>query len=199
MDISEIPDPSEDMPELELPGKGKLALMAAGLVLCFALGIALFLFLRSTGAFLPSWVRWNRADISVDVDGDGSVDSLHLGAKHVEIAYAAGGSSATPEEWLVSDAAVGDIDGDGKAELVLLAWRRGSFLASAANDGIEELSLHLCVMRFAGDGLEEAWISPALPDELAHVSIDAAGRVLATDSAESEKVWVWDGSGLAAV
>ena len=58
------------------------------------------------GAFLPSWIEWNKDSKS---------------------ALPSGVSDMLEPSWLVQDALNFDINGDGTCEWILLVWKRGSF------------------------------------------------------------------------
>ena len=82
----------------------------------------------------PAWATWHARVYKADVTGDGVPDGVLVGGGRFEL-WAAGGEGtepvfSSPDEWLVSDGRVADLDGDGLPEVVLLVWRAANFGSS---------------------------------------------------------------------
>ncbi|MCR5410119.1 MAG: hypothetical protein K6E90_03975 [Lachnospiraceae bacterium] len=76
--------------------------MAATLVTLALIFVVLWLH----GAFLPRWIEWDNNAEELIPEGVAEVLS---------------------DDWLIQDALMLDIDGDGARESVLLVWKRGSY------------------------------------------------------------------------
>lgn len=99
----------------------------------------------------------------------------------------------------VQDALIGDIDGDGADELVLLCWRIGSYGAHRpfwvkAND--RRWGQHIFIYDLEPDGPRPIWMSSSLGFEVASWTMER-GRYLALRSPGGEEsLWGWLGWGL---
>ncbi|MDE6713323.1 MAG: hypothetical protein K2K20_06255, partial [Lachnospiraceae bacterium] len=84
---------------------------------------AVFLLLWKKGAFLPRWIEWKESVLEC-----GDLDILiSLKNRHLDFLYEGETIWSTPSEYLVQDFQWGDIDSDGKQELLLLCWRIGTY------------------------------------------------------------------------
>lgn len=88
---------------MKRPVRGRV-ITAIVLAVLLTGGLLSILWLK--GAFLPSWIEWNRD----------SKESLPKGV-----------CDMLAPSWLVQDSLCFDINGDGTDEWVLLVWKRGSF------------------------------------------------------------------------
>ncbi len=171
---------------------------AAGIALVVA---AVALGLWRSGCFLPSWVQWNDRSIVFDVDGDGSDEIVTLAGKRVSVEGSRGTCSSV-EGQFVSDAMLWDFDGDGATELLLVVWKIGSYGPYRpfwVDEDSGDFSEHIFVYRYAGDELEEVWLSSDIGFDAQEVHLDGAGCMhIATPQGETT-VWEWDYFGFSLV
>lgn len=171
---------------------------AAGIALIAA---AVVFGLWRSGCLLPSWVQWNDRSIVFDLDGDGSDEVVTLAGKRVSVEGSRGTCSSV-EGQFVSDAMLWDFDNDGATELLLVAWKIGSFGPYRpfwVDEDSEDFSEHIFVYRYAGDELEEVWLSSDIGFDAQEVHLDGAGRMhIATPQGETT-VWEWDYFGFSLV
>ncbi len=105
----------------------------------------------------------------------------------------------------VSDVCVGDLDGDGYDEIILLLWKRGSYGTShpywQKND-LHRFSQHLFIYTLRGGEITPWWFSSAIGIRAADISLTAhpdgkRQMVCIKDSEGKESCWYWHGFGLA--
>jgi hypothetical protein len=73
------------------------------------------------GAFLPRWCEWNNAEITEDLDGSGTQETVLLKNRRVTIQRGSETLYSFPLLWRVMDAFASDLDQDGKKELILMS------------------------------------------------------------------------------
>lgn len=151
------------------------------------------------GAFLPSWIRWERIERAADLDGDGAFEALSLEDHMLRIYEGERLAASTPARWLISDAQAADIDDDGALELVCLAWKRGSF-GSARPFWVEqdelEFSQHVFIFTYHGGELRQKWLSSDIGIEVERMELDSLGRLCLTLTDGSERSCEWQEWGL---
>lgn len=81
----------------------------------------------------------------------------------------------TPEEWQIKQIKLADADNDGKQELLLLIWKKGSFGASKPfwlEGSDDEFSCHLFVYNLIAGRMKAEWCSSALEHPI--IKLDVA-------------------------
>lgn len=106
----------------------------------------------------------------------------------------------TEDDWLVSEALVGDVNHDGGLELVLLVWKRGSYGPYrpfwVERDEIG-FSQHVFILKLDDKGrLSPIWMSSALGMEVTSAHLDGAARLVLTERDGSLTSWEWMSWGL---
>lgn len=105
----------------------------------------------------------------------------------------------------VSDVCVGDLDGDGYDEIILLLWKRGSYGTShpywQKND-LYRFSQHIFIYTLRDGQITPWWFSSAIGVRAADISLTAhpdgkRQMVCIKDSEGKESCWYWHGFGLA--
>ena len=105
----------------------------------------------------------------------------------------------------VSDVCVGDLDGDGYDEIILLLWKRGSYGTShpywQKND-LYRFSQHLFIYTLRDGQITPWWFSSAIGVRAADISLavhpDGKRQMICiTDPEGKESCWYWHGFGLA--
>ena len=145
------------------------------------------------------WLLWRAGDLlprwAVLQDRESEQFTLHGGVLTLR-----GFADWSPGETVrVQDALIGDIDGDGADELVLLCWRIGSYGAHRpfwvkAND--RAWGQHIFIYDLEPDGPRPIWMSSSLGFAVASWSL-VRGRYLALRSPGGEEsLWGWLGWGL---
>ncbi len=89
-----------------------------------ALGVLLGLW--NNGTLFPSWVQWRSFSMQTDVNGNAQQETVSLGNRHLTITDHYGNEYITPDSWMVADARLGDITGDGTPEIIVLTWEANS-------------------------------------------------------------------------
>ena len=158
--------------------KGGIATLPAT-VLVGALIVALLTIPFGGNITLPHWINWESSLSSYDLDGDGAEESLFV--YRGSLAVHDGMHDArivTPRSWHVSNAFVNDLDRDGTPEIILMAWRRGSygsahpFWVSLNSSGFSQ---HVFVFNYENAQLNALWMSSALGFEAHDPSVDGEG------------------------
>lgn len=149
----------------------------------------------------PSWVAWSATSLTCDLDLDGTAENVVLEDRRVQVSDATSGQGlcTSDDAWQVSDCLVGDVDGDGRPELVLVVWKRGSFGPARPfwlSGPDIAWSQHVFIMRYGDGALHGRWMSSALEFELAGASLTQDGELVTTTRAGGRLVWAWEGFGL---
>ena len=173
------------------PRVGRVLLAAALVVVAAALCVAS---LWAQGRVLPSWVGWPDSDQVVDLDGDGAPEHIALRAGRLSIQAGDGSGFSADPGWRVTDAFVSDIDHDSVPELILLAWKRGSYgdhrpFWVERND--VEFAQHVFIFKFANGQLQPQWMSSALPFRATGARMDDEGHLYLRLPDGIETAWEW--------
>ena len=155
--------------------------------------------LWGAGWFLPGWTSWNETTVTADLDGDGADEELALHARAFTIRDGGGVACASPADWRVADAAVGDIDHDGALEVVSLVWKQGSFGKHRpfwVQRDSPAFSQHVFIHRYAGGSLEPVWMSSALGISVAQMELSPEGTLRLTGPDGEQTEWAWSSWGL---
>lgn len=153
-----------------------------------------------TGAFLPGWVEWHGASMKVDTNGNREIETVVVSNHHLTIADTADNHYVTPNQWLVSDVAVGDMDGDATPEVVALLWVQEyddptyfiPFLGI-----VPGFSEYIYVFNYVDGAIEPVWHSQALSFDVASIHLDQKMLLTATLANGEDTLWKWDEPGLA--
>ncbi len=148
----------------------------------------------------PPWAGWHARAFGADVTGDGLPDRSLVGDRRF-VLWTGGGDGqeaafSSPDEWLVSDGRVADLDGDGLPEVVLLVWRAANFGSSRPfwveePAEAEELTQHIFVLGWQEGGLRPRWMSSKTGTEIAAMDLDGDGRLVLTDRGGARTWWRW--------
>jgi hypothetical protein len=158
-----------------------------------------------------------------DLDGSSPLETLSLYSGRLSIL--SGGETVwqSPESWQIVQAAISDLNRDGKPEVTLLLWRpfrpwpvdqwlpNGGRIAEFHN--AEGQSCHIILIGWTRGGYHEVWAGSAMADPIksfavADLNSDNGQELLAlegryTDSqsapARTLKVWEWNGFGFTIV
>lgn len=104
----------------------------------------------------------------------------------------------------VSEALTGDLDGDGRDEIILLLWKRGSFGSSRPfweKNDTRRFSQHIFIYTMINGEIVPWWSSSAIGMKAAEISLQEkpGGRgkkICITEPEGSASVWAWGGFGL---
>ena len=108
---------------------------------------------------------------------------------------------SSPEDILVQDSMICDIDGDGAVEILLLCWKIGRFGVSRpfwVERDEKSWSQHLFVYEYGADGVTPQWMSSYMGMDVAELSVSGAvdKPVLQFRSPDgSVSCWFWDSWG----
>ena len=105
----------------------------------------------------------------------------------------------TERGWRVSDFLIRDIDRDGKKELLLLLWKRGSYGPDRPywvrkND--RRFSQHIFIYRFEEERLKPIWMSSALGMNIKDWSLSRDAVLCLVTKEGRKSFWVYRGFGL---
>lgn len=146
------------------------------------------------GQFLA---RWRSASFCADLDGDGCAEQVQLERGCLTV-----GGWQTPDSWRVEDALAADLDGDGRLELALLCWRRGSYgeyLPFWEEKNDFSWSQHIFLLHVCGGEATPVWFSSGLRPQIRSWQ-SAPGddrdllRILTREGEDT--LWAWQGWGL---
>ena len=151
------------------------------------------------GDFLPGWIRWQTEELACDLDGDGDFEAVRLDGRRVTVTDDGEPAASSKDAWLVSHALVGDVNRDGIQELVLIAWKRGSYGTSRPfwvthdDPGFSE---HVFIFRYQDGRLVPVWMSSDIGMDAQDAWLDAHDDLHLRDTSGSETTWEWQGFGL---
>ena len=151
---------------------------------------------------LPDWIRWERKQIRFDLNQDGRYDLLTLQDGQVRVCDGEELLYETPYYWLIADAFVSDLDGDGSQEMLFLAWRMDSFgYATPFWMKRDPLALteHLFVLHWKDGEVRQKWMSSDFGSTTSAMWLDKQGRVRMKEISGTETTWAWDYFGFALV
>lgn len=177
--------------------------MFCAVIAVFVVGALVAIALRDAGAFVPSWAEWETLDKRADIDGDDLDERIVLSGKRFFVYDAQGEiACATQPDWLVADAFTGDITRDGTPEIILLAWKRGSFGSSKpfwAGRDDPNYSEHVFIFDYADRKLQPVWMSSDMGGAAASGWLDEQGRLHLMSPDGAQTIWEWQSWGLALV
>lgn len=168
-----------------------IAVLAAG-------GAALY-GLWAAGMFLPGWVSWESGSIT----GESGDYEISLEERTVKVVYHGAEIWQSPKEIKVQQAVSGDIDLDGRDELVLLCWKRGRFGAYKPfwiERDERSWSQHIFVYDCAEEKIVPQWMSSYIGQDVTEMSSGGMGQarwLLLTDPKGEISYWRWDSWGFA--
>ena len=156
-----------------------------------ALAVACF---WQAGRVLPAWTEWNERQSYCDLDGDGELEKVSLTGRQVYIEMPDGSQYIAPSDWKVSDLHIANIDHEGDPEIVMLAWRQGSFGDShpfwmEGND--RDFCQHIYVFNFEEGKLVARWMSSDVRAQIKRMQIDGEGIIHLTTTTGNESTWEW--------
>ncbi len=160
--------------------------------------ITLFFALWNNGAFLPNWVAWKRYATEMDINGNGATEEVILTNRHLTIIDDEGDHCVTPNEWLVSDVNVGDINGDGTPELIVLFWQRdqeGATYRLPLSPTGEGFSQHLLVFDYENDEIKPIWMSSPLRFDVKEARLESNGSLSIELTNGDITHWAWQNPG----
>lgn len=164
----------------------KRALLVAALLA----GAALLGWLWWDGAFLPGHMGWPDAAGAADLDGDGTQETWRVENRRFTVE----GQWQSPRGWKVESALTGDIDRDGRPELLLLVWKRGSYgpLRPFWERGADwRFCQHIFIFRWQDGAPQPLWMSSRLAPEAAAWSLEEPGILHVTTPAGTPTRWAW--------
>lgn len=177
---------------------GKLKRVGLKCILIMAVAVftaAVFLLLWKKGAFLPGWIEWKESVLECsDLDV-----TISLKNRRLEFFYEGETVWSTPPEYQVQDFQWGDIDSDGKQELLLLCWRIGVYgkhrpFWVEKNDN--RWSQHIFIYDWDGGEISAVWMASDLGMEVQDWTYDEHGYLILLDRQEQLSSWAWLSWGL---
>jgi hypothetical protein len=158
-----------------------------------------------------------------DVNADGTSETLGLAGGRLSIYSGSRTVWQSPPEWQVVQAAISDLNNDGRPEVALLLWRPfrpwpvdqwlpyGGRIADFHNSYGQ--SCHFILVGWTRTGYNELWAGSAMADPISSFAIadldgDKTQELVALEarytdpmsaSARTLKVWEWNGFGFTVV
>lgn len=170
------------------------------LILCacvLTVPAAVTLYLR--GFFLPSWVQWKEAEITGDFDLDGKEETMRTARKSVYLMQGEDEIQLLPGDWLAADLQSGDIDRDGRQEILIIVFSRrnyGDYRPFWEEEDREQFYQHLYIYHYENGKLKPFWMSSRLRPEFRDMLVKEDGMLEMTDTAGEKSVWQWKTWGL---
>lgn len=150
---------------------------------------AALVFLQSLwldGAFLPRWVLWQEREGVLEEPSRQGQFHYELRGRYFFLYRDEERIYEAPGDWRIQDVLTDDVNGDGKQEIVMLAWRRGNYgdhMPSWVEKNDTSFSQHLFVYTLRdededGPALRALWMSSALGFEVR--TMESGGEVRGT-------------------
>lgn len=174
-------------------------------------------------ASIPAGITPVTSVTQADLDGNNTPETLALNGGRLSIF--SGGETVwqSPQVWQIVQAAISDLDRDGKPEVTLLLWRpfhswpadqwlpNGGRIAEFHN--AERQSCHIILIGWTRGGYHELWAGSAMADPITSFAIadldgNNAQELVALEGrytdpksapARTLKVWEWNGFGFTSV
>ncbi|HCK87898.1 MAG TPA: hypothetical protein DHW39_03710 [Erysipelotrichaceae bacterium] len=162
---------------------------AAAVLIIAAVLLALYWY----GFFMPSYIQWHEREYVMDLDGDGTEETLTL--KNRKITLSENGTVLCEKpQWLVSDVLCADIDHDGITEVVMLAWVHGDYGESHPfweRNQYLIFSEHFYIFEVRDHTLYPQWMSSKLIPEIVTWKLNDDMSFTFTDPDGEESIWAW--------
>lgn len=170
-----------------------------GFVFMVLAGVSAVLwFLWYSGAFLPDWITWENRIVS---EASGEYE-ITLNKKTVEVIYQENIVWTSPAEIKVQDALSGDIDNDGKDELLILCWKKGRYGEHKpfwVERDEKSWSQHLFVYKYEKGEIRPKWMSSYIGQDVMKMSAREGAppgiHLLLTSPDGTISSWFWDSWG----
>ncbi len=147
-----------------------------------------------SGAFLPRWADWQSAEITKDLDRDGTEETFLLKNRRFYVKRGDETLYSSPLLWRVSNLFVEDIDNDGFSEMILIVWKHGSYGPHkpfwVKRDTIR-FSQHVFIYRFRDGKVSSAWMSSDIGRKVKQSFVDAKNRLHLIETNDNETIWEW--------
>lgn len=156
----------------------------------------------------------------IDFDLDGECDTFTIYHNTLKIKFNDGTIWKTDETWKVDDFLVHDINNDGRQELLVLFWKKGSFGKYKPfwrEDEIDdEYTQHICIYQVEESvgvsaptveetsgwdelkkiELSQIWMSSKLIPEIKHFDVNEYGQIHIISEKDVDMIWIWNDWGL---
>lgn len=173
-----------------------------GILIASAVVALIFFQLWVQGRFLPSWISWQECEQDLDLDNNGTTETLALHQRQLKISNNTTVLFQTDTSWFVSDVLVGDINHDNSQEIICLLWKRGSFGKSRPfwikQDDIN-FSQHIFIWTMQEGHIQAIWQSSAIDFEIASISLNDKQQVCCTTPDGRKSCWAWLSWGLVCI
>ncbi len=146
------------------------------------------------GAFLPEWIEWHEKEITIPAAAAGNEDrTAVLTDKRVRL-----GQWESPENCLIQDMLVCDIDSDGENELLLLLWKIGTNIDLRLwNEKSEEKwGQHIYIFDILEDTVKPIWWASDIGLTARSWEFNEKRRLIIHELSGKESCWDWDSFGL---
>lgn len=153
---------------------------------------------------IPAWVNLHSLHADWQMQTDQGTESCRCDLRNGRFQLTGNGFAYTaPEEWLVADAIVFDVDRDGADEVLLHVWKPGSFGQYQPfwrePDDKSVYSEHLFLFEWDPDNTERLspkWMSSAMP--ISALSLEIAEHSVIVIRSPENKItrWQWQSWGL---
>lgn len=148
---------------------------------------------------VPYWVSWQTQSVAVDIDDDGTCETLETARRTCTLQHSDGSVLYESDpSWQVAQALVCDANSDGVNDLVMLIWRRGNYGTSRPFwDTAPDLRMteHLYLMTLRKGKMMPLWMGHELGAPVERVEAGEPGVLLLTTTDGARTRWVWDDFG----
>ncbi|MDD4564617.1 MAG: hypothetical protein PHE79_03970 [Eubacteriales bacterium] len=174
-------------------------------------GMLLIVFLAFLLLVVPLLAGADDSDQSIlktdDLDGDGGMEEYYLLGETLTVKKGEQELWETPADWQIQTFSLGDVNNDGKAELVFSLWKKGSFgkIRPFWHTGKDDsYKNHLFVYKFEEDAFKPVWCSsdldrPILSIDILDINDDGLNELVVEEGQyqlpitfRSLAVWQWD-------
>lgn len=169
-----------------------IALIAAACLA--ALGIVWIAW--SEGAFLPKWIMWQGPELKTSGSPPAEAE---LESRRVFVSFDGQPVWQSPAEYKVQDMILGDIDHDGKDDLLLLCWkigRYGEHKPFYVKEDENAWSQHIFIYSLEEGSVQPKWMTSYLPFDVYRWEFNEKERLILTDLSGGTTRWDWKSWGL---
>lgn len=167
------------------------------LILAAATLVAAILLFIYKGSFLPDNIPFENEEF----DWEGA----HVSVRNRQLTVYSDGKRRyeMPFSWNVQTCSVGDIDRDGRDELLAVVWKRGSFgehLPFWVQKNDHDFGQHIYIYKWQDvrpSGMKPIWMSSTIPFYIRDLAVGSAGNVYLYDGqSDSPAIYSWRQFGL---
>lgn len=135
----------------------------------------------------------------IDLNNDGINDTIKLKNHTISIEINNEIIWTSDHDWRVTDYITGDINHDGKEELLILLWKKGSYgehLPIWEKENDNKKSQHIFIYEWQDSSINSIWMSSKLRPEIKRWEMLEDNQIHIITRKNEDTIWRWNYFGL---